>query len=97
MNLELLTELMEDREPADLLAAYATLRPAWMAHAACQGEHTGLFFPERGQRPDKARAICDTCPVHAVCFRYALDNPTLLGVWAGTTERERDQIRRETG
>lgn len=79
--------------PMELLAAWIH-RPEWMARTACRGEDPAPFFAERGTRADVARAICATCPVHAACLRYALDDPDLVGVWGGTTARERREIRR---
>ena len=71
-----------DIDPGELLAAWID-RPAWMADAACRGQDPEVFFLERGSRTDLARAICATCPVHAACLRYALDDPDLVGVWGG--------------
>jgi WhiB family redox-sensing transcriptional regulator len=54
-----------------------------------------LFHPERGQNPDEAKRICTTsCDVVDQCFVYIMAHPELGGVWAGTTERERGQMRR---
>lgn len=80
-------------DPGELLARWID-RPAWMDRAACRGENVATFFTQRGGRTDLARAICATCPVHAVCLRYALDDPDLDGIWAATTTRERRAIRR---
>lgn len=82
-----------DIEPGELLTRWVT-RPGWMERAACRGEDTDAFLIERGPRTDVARAICAVCPVHAACLRYALDDPDLVGIWGGTTSRERREIRR---
>lgn len=94
MNLDQLAALMVGADPIDLISAYTSTRPAWTAHAACRGQDPALFFPERGHSAAPARNICDTCPVQFACLRHALDNPSLMGIWGGLTERERDQIRR---
>lgn len=71
--------------------------PAWHAHAACRHEDVHLFFPERGQPIEPARAVCDRCPVIFECRRYALDqDASLQGIWAGTSHRQRSQMRRAT-
>ena len=38
-------------------------RQPWMAEAACRGLDVQLFFPERGELTDQARAVCARCPV----------------------------------
>lgn len=40
-----------------------------------------------------AVAVCRACPVREVCLEYALEHGE-LGVWGGTTERERREQRR---
>ncbi len=81
-------------EPGELLAALVD-RPEWMQRAACRGEALEVFFPARGTNTvAQARAACETCPVHAACLRYALDDPELQGVWGATTTAERRAIRR---
>lgn len=50
---------------------------------------TGAFFPGRGRSPALAKAIWATCPVQWECLAYALDDPTVTGVWGGTTDHER--------
>lgn len=72
-------------------------RPRWMARAACLHADPELFFPERRDRhaPRAAKAVCGGCPVLRECRDYALADETLVGIWGGTTERERRALRRE--
>lgn len=63
----------------------------WMQQAACVGVDPEAFFTDRqrGQRVDPmVREICDGCPVKAECLDYATRHGE-IGVWGGTTERER--------
>ena len=69
-------------------------RPAWWSQARCRGFGTDAFVPRHGSTAGAARAVCRQCPVAEECLAYALDEPELLGVWGGTTERERRAIRR---
>lgn len=47
-------------------------RPSWHALAACRGAGVDAFFVERGaQYEDRARALCETCPVHQECLTVA--------------------------
>lgn len=71
--------------------------PAWHGEAACRpelwaGRERPDFF---AGPPGRARAVCDSCPVVEACLAEALANPWMLGVWGGTTERQRLAIRRK--
>lgn len=85
-------------DPANLLLDLAELirKPEWHADAACR-EHSELsWFPARGEQLDAVRAICAGCLVRAECQSYALEQGSwLAGVWAGTSDRQRRQLRRE--
>jgi WhiB family transcriptional regulator, redox-sensing transcriptional regulator len=70
-------------------------RPQWMASAACRDEPRELFFPGLGESTAPAKAICGRCPVRAECLALALADSELLGVWGGTSVRERKGVRRE--
>lgn len=65
----------------------------WVSLGACKHEDSALFFPGRGGECDKARAICETCPVRAECLDYALKNCIQHGIWGGKSERERRKLR----
>ncbi len=66
----------------------------WLRFAACRGEETDLFFPAVPKNTAPAVAICSSCHVQTVCLDYALDHPELMGVWGGTSERQRNRMRR---
>jgi WhiB family redox-sensing transcriptional regulator len=74
---------------------------SWRAKAACKGSDPSIFFPERGQSLEPARAICARCPVRRECFWEAMalrelpGQERLMGVWGGTSERERRRGRVE--
>jgi WhiB family transcriptional regulator, redox-sensing transcriptional regulator len=53
------------------------------------------FFPDAADWADpRAGRICAVCPVKDECLDYALRNPSLDGIWGGTSEEERRKIRR---
>jgi WhiB family transcriptional regulator, redox-sensing transcriptional regulator len=83
--------LMLSREPMPSLTEL--LRPSWQAKAACRSEPVDLFFPHEGTSPMQARRICNRCPVADDCLQYALERPSLKGIWAGTSERRRRRLR----
>jgi hypothetical protein len=77
-------------------------------HAACRGIDTELFMPGVGENGKEAKAICNgtkptktnpgmpECPVKQECLEYALQLPGItIGVFGGTTERERRLLKRQ--
>lgn len=75
----------------------------WAIEAACRGHDNTLFFPSADmkmpvteKRADVKRAlgICGSCSVKSECLTYALEWEP-WGVWGGTTERQRERMRRE--
>jgi len=59
-----------------------------------------LFFPEKGGGQGKefkmARSVCHRCDLTEECLDWALKHHE-LGIWGGTSERERRVLRREQG
>ncbi len=68
---------------------------AWMADGACRGMDTDVFFPDRHQSTEIAKAACMGCSVRVECLEYALDNRIKHGVWGGHSERQRRRMRRQ--
>ncbi len=93
MNAALLGWLMAAPDGPDetLILEDFLARPAWHSEAACRG--MGAMFFMKGTVPTSTRAICHTCPVQAPCLQYAMSDPDLEGVWAGTTAKERRAMR----
>ncbi len=75
------------------LAAEVEVR-SWVLRANCVGIDAELFFPDRGEPTRHAKAVCAGCEVRAECLDYALETGKMLGVWGGTSERERRSLRR---
>jgi WhiB family transcriptional regulator, redox-sensing transcriptional regulator len=69
----------------------------WMSQGACRGKDPMIFFPTQGGSLRPARDICRECMVREQCLEYAVYHAELDGVWAGTCEGERRQIRRRRG
>lgn len=65
--------------------------PAWHAEAACAGTDTEAFYDLADV--DGALAICEGCAAREPCLQWALDHDE-AGVWGGTTDRDRDRLRR---
>lgn len=66
----------------------------WQQQAACGGMDPGLFFPERGESVEAAKAVCALCPVRQECLDFALVSRETHGIWGGLSERERRRLRR---
>ena len=72
----------------------------WRDHAICRDTDPELFFPigTTGQallQIARAKEVCCECPVQSPCLEFALDTNQDTGIWGGTSEDERRQIRRE--
>lgn len=72
---------------------------AWRADAACHQSDldpdTWLEYPAGKAVPVEAMRICVACPVRMPCLEYALSLSAEedTGVWGGTSEKGRREIR----
>lgn len=70
----------------------------WRDDALCRQVDAGeLFFPDRGESPRPAQAVCLACAVRAECLEEALVSNMRFGIWGGATERERRALRKLRG
>jgi WhiB family transcriptional regulator, redox-sensing transcriptional regulator len=67
----------------------------WMALGSCRNLPPDTMFPRDGLGVLRAKTVCSGCPCLQACLDYALDNHITLGVWGGTSVRERRQIRKQ--
>jgi len=74
---------------------------AWQRDAACRepGVDPDWFFAAKGDHASmsKALAVCAVCPVREQCLQFALSDPESIGVWGGTSAKQRRTMRRESG
>ena len=64
---------------------------------ACMAVDPEIFFPEDYADQvavNKAKAICNSCPLISACLMYAFKDSSLDGIWGGTTPSERKNMRR---
>jgi len=66
----------------------------WMSDALCVEIGTDIFFPADPNNWREAKIACAMCPVSNECLEYALKE-NVLGIWGGTTDKERQRLRRE--
>ncbi len=57
----------------------------WRTRAACRGMGSDLLFPTTGDAVTHATRIYARCPVVEECRTTALDDPSLYGIWTGTS------------
>lgn len=67
--------------------------PDWHADAACRNQGHALWFPADGKSTQAARKVCADCPARIPCLDTALADPTLEGIWGGTSESDRERMR----
>lgn len=68
--------------------------PRWNEGGACFGMNTNLFYPERGESPNPAKAVCGGCPVRGQCLAWAFAAHEAHGIWGGKTPQERVALKR---
>lgn len=71
----------------------------WQFEGHCRRVSPEVFFHPEGERgnqrrsrDDRAKAVCDSCPVLRRCREHALASREPYGVWGGMTEDERIRI-----
>jgi WhiB family redox-sensing transcriptional regulator len=72
---------------------------SWRAHALCRDTDPDLFFPvgTTGHalvQIDRAKEVCGECPAQTDCLEFALETNQDSGIWGGTSEEERRNMRR---
>ena len=85
-----------------ILASALTLGAAdysWRNEAVCRDTDPELFFPvgTTGQallQIDRAKEVCTECTVRVSCLEFAIATNQDSGIWGGTSEEERRNIRR---
>ncbi len=91
LNFEYLMAPYAPEPPASLETVLN--RPNWQAEGLCRDYDANVFFPTRGQPILPALAVCSSCNVQPECLLYAVADSSLTGVWGGTSERARRQMR----
>jgi WhiB family redox-sensing transcriptional regulator len=71
----------------------------WRRTAACRDTDPDLFFPVGTTGPaieqiESAKAVCRACHAQDLCLEYALATNQDSGIWGGTSEDERRQLRK---
>ena len=80
------------------MTATATRRApdlSWLDAGLCAQTDPEAFFPDKSGTNTDAKRTCAACDVTAECLAYALADPSLEGIWGGTSVRERQAMRRK--
>lgn len=67
----------------------------WLDKAVCVQVGGDLFFPEKGEYTDQAKAMCRSCEARVSCLAWALKSGERAGIFGGFTERPRLAITRQ--
>lgn len=100
---KILNPLTRLEHTVSILASSLALGSAdysWRDEAVCRDTDPDLFFPigTTGQallQIDRAKQVCNECTVQVSCLEFALETNQDSGVWGGTSEEERRDIRRK--
>ena len=68
----------------------------WQQKALCAQTDPEAFFPEKGGSSRDGKRVCLSCDVRTECLEYALENDERFGIWGGTSELERRELRRRS-
>jgi WhiB family transcriptional regulator, redox-sensing transcriptional regulator len=71
----------------------------WRHRGLCRDKDPDLFFPIGNAGPalrqiDRAKQICQSCPVMDTCLGWALETGQSSGIWGGLSEDERRALKR---
>ena len=91
-----------ERTTSGRLVFLGTLRrgltPPELPGALCaQRNHDpDLWFPKNGDwaSAERAKTICQLCPVQDACLEWALEAREREGIWGGTTPDDRRRLQR---
>ena len=72
----------------------------WRRTAACRDTDPDLFFPVGTTGPAieqiaNAKAVCRQCDSQTACLEFASATNQDSGIWGGTSEEERRQLRKK--
>lgn len=67
----------------------------WIDKARCREVGTDIFYPDPSDPLTviRAKKVCASCEVQAECLDLGIAET--YGIWGGTTENERRQLRKQ--
>lgn len=64
-----------------------------MREALCRRYPKLTWVPRPNASVREQQAVCARCPVSSECLSFAMADPTIVGVWGGTTGGQRRKLR----
>lgn len=61
---------------------------------SCLGTDPEIFVSDNLGDQNYAKLVCENCVVLSQCLSYAMERPALVGVWGGTSSKDRGRMRR---
>jgi WhiB family redox-sensing transcriptional regulator len=61
---------------------------------SCLGTDPEVFVSDNIGDQNYAKLVCERCPVVDTCRDYAMERPSLVGVWGGTSYQDRRRMWR---
>ena len=61
----------------------------WQLEAKCSNDTSDLFFSVAESKINRAKAICQSCPVKSECLTFAVKEDIEFGIYGGMTREER--------
>jgi hypothetical protein len=61
---------------------------------SCLGTDPEVFVSDSLGDQNYAKLVCAECPVVAACLNYALERPSIVGVWGATSYQDRRRMWR---
>ena len=71
------------------------MNQSWRQRGSCQGLDSEIFYPVAEDDSERAKEICEGCPVREACLEHALANREQDGIWGGATAKERRRMIRQ--
>ena len=73
-----------------------SIAPYFDGSQPCASSDPEAWFPETAYEVENYTAlrICQGCPFREPCLTYALERPSLDGIWGGASQTDRHNMRR---
>lgn len=81
------------RRPSPLATTLDQARPV-TDDIPCRTHDSELWYSKAEARIERAKYLCQSCPVQQACLSAAMDMNERHGVWGGTDPHQRRALRR---
>ncbi len=67
----------------------------WRKLGKCSDKDPNLFFPQKAEGINQAKAVCEGCSVLDHCLEEALTEDIQIGIRGGMSEKERRAFKKQ--